>query len=60
MESEKKFTFLEKIFCREKPTVAAKAAKSPTNANEISVTVAIATPPIIGTSDKYICNERFR
>lgn len=48
-------TFLLKIFCRLNPQVATRALYIPIWSNEISVMVAIATPMMIGTRDKYTC-----
>lgn len=42
-------TFFEKMFCSEKPTVATSALIRPIMSNEISVSVAMATPVMIGT-----------
>ena len=42
-------TFFEYIFCKAKQSVANKAASIPERSNLISVTVAIKTPPIMGT-----------
>lgn len=44
----KMFTFLEKIFCNEKPIVEINALISPTTSKDSSVSVAIATPVMIG------------
>lgn len=41
------------MFCSEKPIVASNALIKPIISKEISVTVAIATPVIIGIRDKY-------
>lgn len=49
-------TFLENIVCKEKPRVAKSALTRPRISNEISVTVATQTPPIIGSKDKYTWN----
>ena len=44
----KRFTFLDKMFCTANPIVAARALTIPTKLKDSSVTVAMATPPIIG------------
>lgn len=44
---------MEKIFCREKQSVAARALTSPETLKESSVTVANRTPPMMGMSDTY-------
>lgn len=46
-------TFLEKMFCREKQRVAARALMSPDTSKDSSVTVASSTPPMMGMSDMY-------
>jgi hypothetical protein len=46
-------TFFENIFCSENPIVAINALIKPIKSKEISVTVAMATPVIIGIRDKY-------
>lgn len=46
-------TFFEKIFCSENPHVATKAEIRPNMSKDISVMVAMATPRIIGTNEKY-------
>ena len=43
-----RFTFLDKMFCTANPIVAARALTIPTKLRDSSVTVAMATPPIIG------------
>lgn len=48
-----KLTFLEKMFCMEKPMVEMRALIRPSMSNEISVTVAIATPVMIGSRLRY-------
>uniref|UniRef100_A0A182TK71 Uncharacterized protein n=1 Tax=Anopheles melas TaxID=34690 RepID=A0A182TK71_9DIPT len=45
-------TFLEKMFCSEKPIVAISALTSPITSNDSSVSVAMPTPTMIGTSDR--------
>lgn len=45
-------TFLENMFCSESPKVAVRVLINPAMSNDSSVKVAIATPTIIGTSDK--------
>lgn len=44
---------MEKMFCREKQRVAARALMSPDTSNDSSVTVASSTPPMMGMSDMY-------
>ena len=44
-------TFFEKMFCREKPTVAAMAERRPRRSKESSVAEAIPTPEMIGISE---------
>lgn len=44
---------MEKMFCREKQSVAARALISPETSNDSSVTVASSTPPMMGMSDTY-------
>lgn len=46
-------TFFEKMFCIEKPMVEMRALIRPSMSNEISVTVAIATPVMIGSRLRY-------
>lgn len=46
-------TFLEKIFWRENPIVEMSALIRPTISNEISVTVATATPVMMGNRLRY-------
>jgi len=46
-------TFLVNMLRQEKPIVATRALISPPRSNEVSVAVAIHTPKIIGTTDKY-------
>lgn len=48
---------MEKMFCREKQRVAARALMSPETSKESSVTVASRTPPMMGMRDMYTCNE---
>lgn len=49
----KTLTFLEKMDCRENPNVATKALHNANISNEISVRVAMTTPRMIGTMDRY-------
>ena len=51
------FTFLEKMFCIEKQSVAARALINPETWNDISVAVASSTPPMMGMSDVYTYNK---
>lgn len=44
---------MEKMFCREKQSVAARALISPETSKDSSVTVASSTPPMMGMSDTY-------
>lgn len=44
---------MEKMFCREKHRVAARALISPDTSKDSSVTVASSTPPMMGMSDTY-------
>lgn len=53
-------TFLEKMFCREKHSVAARALSSPHMSKDSSVTVASSTPLMIGMSDRYTWEEQCR
>lgn len=46
-------TFLEKMFCREKQSVAARALISPETSKDSSVAVASSTPLMMGMSDTY-------
>lgn len=46
-------TFLENIFCNEKPIVDIRAANKPIKSKDISVMVAIPTPNIIGIKLRY-------
>ena len=46
-------TFLEYMFCRAKQRVEKRAAMSPIMSKLSSVTVAIITPPTIGSRDRY-------
>ena len=46
-------TFLEKMFCKEKQSVAVRALISPERSKDNSVTVARRTPPMIGIRDTY-------
>lgn len=48
-------TFLVNILRDENPIVATRALRSPAISNDTSVNVAIQTPIIIGTIDKYTC-----
>ena len=41
------------MFCTEKKSVAVRALKRPTISNEISVSDAIITPPMMGSKDIY-------
>lgn len=50
-------TFLEKMFCREKQSVAARALISPETSKDSSVAVASSTPPMMGMSDMYTYNK---
>lgn len=52
------FTFFEKMFCSENPHVATKAETRPNISKDISVMVAMATPRIIGTNEKYTCTGK--
>uniref|UniRef100_A0A182VDF3 Uncharacterized protein n=1 Tax=Anopheles merus TaxID=30066 RepID=A0A182VDF3_ANOME len=52
-------TFLEKMFCSEKPIVAISALTSPITSNDSSVSVAMPTPTMIGTSDRNQKPKRF-
>ena len=51
--NQQKLTFFENIFCKEKPSVATSALMSPMISNEISVTDATMTPPMMGSRDTY-------
>ncbi len=46
---------MDRMFWIANPSVESSAHTIPSMSNEISVTVAIATPPMIGSSDKYTC-----
>lgn len=46
-------TFFEKMFCMEKPIVEMRALIRPIISKEISVTVAIPTPVIMGSRLRY-------
>lgn len=46
-------TFLEKIVINENPSVAPRALSNPINSNDTSVNVAMITPPMMGSNDKY-------
>ena len=46
------YTFLENIDCSENPIVAIKALIKPSMSKEISVRVAMTTPPIIGARER--------
>ena len=50
-------TFLEKMFWREKKAVEERAARRPRVSKEISVMVAIATPRMMGNSERYTCGK---
>lgn len=56
-QQEEAFTFLEKMFCREKQSVAARALINPETSKDSSVTVASSTPPMMGMSDTYTYNH---
>ena len=45
-------TFFEYMFCSEKPNVESRALIRPNKLNEISVTVAIVTPIMMGINEK--------
>lgn len=48
---------MEKMFCREKQSVAARALIRPETSKDSSVTVASSTPPMMGMSDMYTCDK---
>lgn len=48
-------TFLEYTLRQASSAVEPSAANMPVMSNEISVSVAITTPPTIATSEKYTC-----
>lgn len=53
LDLDSSLTFLEKMDCRENPNVATKALHNANISNEISVRVAMTTPRMIGTMDRY-------
>lgn len=53
MKNNLKLTFFEYIFWREKPHVDIRAAISPSMSKDSSVIVAMATPQMMGTREKY-------
>lgn len=51
-------TFLVNIFCIEKVNVASNALTRPIKSKDISVAVAIITPPTTGINEQYTCRVR--